>query len=1240
MREDKERELNKIIGRFETYDLFVSDTEGEELLANIFIHKAKSELEEVVNESMIKYQIDEIKTHSLYPSKSEKWLSKSIVKNLFPLHPLTSYILIRFSSEFAQSTRSMFNFLSPYEKQNGSFIDFIRSTDVKAENGCVNLFTPDLLYMFFEKNIRGSKSPWDQSLYESYQQAQSKIQTNEGQRLARNLLIFLIVKQNRIKPNDDMLFWAMNWPEERRHEFYDFIKQLANNEYLEFNINDDTYSFPEFGSIPLTKMIQDEKNALVDKPLSYFINIWIEKHNLPNIYPRQYNDDKGTNRYFKQVIVSSSEEIQFQIDTLRSFYKTGTKYDGNGIVLFLVSNSEDKSRSLLRFIPSEFKEYIIIAKPANYNQFESLIDHTKTLKAIENCSINPEVLNKPMKISRLKELESESLQNLENIIKELFSSESWIWYYRDIIKDKITNPVKLSRWVNNITQDLFSSTARVKDEALNYTTRQQPHRKAAIDLIMNSGVDLIPTEGTSPDQRILNNFFRFTDLYEFKKRQGNLQYGEIQMLKKDNEIYSIWQLLDERLSDNQYHDPCEMFSEMYQKPFGYSNNLIKIFMACYLRYNRDRVFVFNNDRNPIKRPYKVDLEIIEKLVNRPNNFLLRKIQTSSKEMYYLARLKKHIDPDEVSYSGFANKIVDEYKELTILQKSLIVNQNDSLIINFFNSLENLMDDLKSENNNIEEISRNFFNDELPSIILDINNSEEFLDDRSKVDDLIEKVDRYLKLPLQLLEMFKNELLISISKEVFNVNITDASEFDRVANEWFNRLPEPNKNNLNYSTHRINDWTKYLKIKGSSSYEEIYFSHLPREPIYNWDNPSDEKYKYILDIKGFKEEIEEFKLSAIERLKTLAVEVFNCSRNECQNEKDFQGQLDNWVSKVDKLIFKCILSPEVEVLKKYILKNDISVKTRFLDIILQEWISIDYLPKAIPNNWEEWSKTDEQKVLKCYSNAFKKILDWEPPFENRQLLTKLKDLFAATKNIEDFEDLKKSILQWHKSLPRRTLLADPKNFHNDAELFFKVVLNDENFEDSLIRLCEDKWDFGSIINWNESTVEEIHNKLFSIKDKTEKWRRPIFEIIQNYEEDEKSKSSSENEFLRNISMKVESSTLYKSDVPESIVNNKPATIIVNSIKHKSSLQNIVEEFARSCKIDSDRHIWSDKDEDHFIELFKKSIGFIIEWKDTQKEQLKKATDKILPEILRIQKEFGLDNYQLNIVLNKIIEDINK
>jgi hypothetical protein len=125
LRQNQQQDISKITGRFAIHKLDVDQAEAEEVIGTVFIHPDADGFNNLLHSEYLSDATRLIIKHKLYPNRNETWISEKILKGLYPLHPLTAYMLPRLSARFAQSSRSMFNFLNPFEQQDGSLAIFL-----------------------------------------------------------------------------------------------------------------------------------------------------------------------------------------------------------------------------------------------------------------------------------------------------------------------------------------------------------------------------------------------------------------------------------------------------------------------------------------------------------------------------------------------------------------------------------------------------------------------------------------------------------------------------------------------------------------------------------------------------------------------------------------------------------------------------------------------------------------------------------------------------------------------------------------------------------------------------------------------------------------------------------------------------------------------------------------------------------------------------------------------------------
>lgn len=1240
LRTSKEKDLNKIIGRFERHQLLVSEAEGEEIIGTIFIKEDPIEFAKIYKNPLFKEHLQTINDFNLYPNKEISWIETKVLENLYPLHPLTSFILPRLSAEFAQNTRSMFNFLSPTETKEGAFRNYLESYDV-LDDGNLNLFTPDLLLDFFLKNIREDKGGMIQSYYEAYREGLGKI-IDENQRcIMKNLFMLYVVKNSLIQPNKETLFWAMNWKSYRKQEFDNLLADMVTTwEFLELNPINNNYQFPDFGAAPLSKVIDEEVKKLDELSLSQCMVIWNDIFKIEDLHLRDHNNSFGCNRTLKTESVNDIGNLIHSIKKLEDYYHNKLTYFGNGYIFYLLGSSEDELEELKNTFNNYpiLLDYIVFATPVNLPQFDSLIKETLFYKAIQNTSERPDVLQNPARLKSIEDQNQTAFGKLEEKIKTLYEPSNWKWNYLQEKDIELSSKIKFSNWINTKIDLLFSDTPTIKDDALWFIegNRGAKDRKQALDILLNSYKDRIPLRddnNNAADKRIIRNFFANTSITTDKKREKNIQYGEIKMPDHDSQFFKAWKLIESKLKSGSYVDVSDIINPLLQAPYGLSENIIKFLMTAYIRYEIERVTISDSKRKSV---LVTSVELIDSLISKPSDYLIRKIEITGPELRYLNHLKKLFDKQDVNtWMDVTNKFIGISQFLTPLQKSIIKNSGNNDLQKFYSSLENLKAEFQINGSDKEKISKDYFQENLPSLLY--NEGLSLIEDDTKVTELVTKLDFFKKYPGDNEAELKIEVVRKLSFEVFGVSIVTKSEITKVVANWFKKLPTPNQSGK-FENPIITKWLSEIKNSGINDPFELYLVELNEKPIKDWSETSYEEFSFINRFKDYKKIVEDYTKSPIEVLQVIARSMFEKTATECSSESAFESFIIDWWNDLPEIKKAEQYSPQTNL---FITQISIpsSIKTRYLELIPQSWEKFKFLPDYISSNWEAWSNSDAGVVGEKYLECINEIINWKPPIEVKQLLISLGNLFDV-KDSETFDQLYNVAIEWYNELPSRTKNANWKLINEDISTLMTALNEKNTFEKFITIDLPFVFKLPEFKKWNEAVLESFTEKFNSLKNILEVYKRPLLDLVEIIENKEVEKSSSEEIFCFTLFTKIKESDVYKNKIDVELLSD-PFSKIIYKIAQKNgnnlSFDNIIQLISLELNINSDWNLWSEKEDKTFVTAFKKGIDYIIKWKFPEAEKLNKAKSKVKHGILLLQKELDLNESQMRKVLNDIIED---
>lgn len=472
LQEDKKQDISKIIGRFDTHLLGatkdtldgsaddVEITDATEIMGTVFIRPAETKLQLdalLQTENYTSEAVDLVRKQGLYGKQPAEWIGHNVVENLFPLHPLTARLLPKFSNEFAQNTRTMFNFLSPSQLEVGGLQHFLTTQPLKDGSGRPTLFTPDRLLDFFESNLMEAKFGQITNLLDDYKTAVAKVTGEiDAERLLRNVLLMKAVRDKRLAPRREMLLWAQNWPDTRNAEFYALLDGLVGKEWLEYNPTDHTYDFPSSGTLSVGNVVKEEEAKLAGFKLGTCIGIWNSLEPRPALEAADQNERYGAQRRYEVVPIYQASDPREKLDKLAEYYKgQAENWSTTGYVFPLIADNPDTIKQLAQGAVANkgVLPYVFYAQPQDTQLFAEPLKKTIKYEALRTALQRDDIVNNPAR----KEKVSEQLRTVEaelrNLIKRLFEPVNWEWFYAE---DKTPRAFSNTRSFNN----WFDSTLR------------------------------------------------------------------------------------------------------------------------------------------------------------------------------------------------------------------------------------------------------------------------------------------------------------------------------------------------------------------------------------------------------------------------------------------------------------------------------------------------------------------------------------------------------------------------------------------------------------------------------------------------------------------------------------------------------------------------------------------------------------------------------------------------------------
>jgi|GEM_PF-4127854 len=376
-----------------------------------------------------------------------------IVKNLYPLHPITTFLLPKISSVFGQNERTLFTFLT--DSTRYGLYGFSKRTNFH------DIYYPDYLVDYFLSGIDESYVE-DVKEYTIFKKNIDNISTlipeeysNDAERVYKFLLIWDMSKrQTNIKLSTDFIAFALEIALERVNKV---LELLADKKMARYNVVQEQWEIFEGSPINLDKVINLKmgESTLSEKEFVHHLEA-----NFPNrnIFPHNYNAEVEMTRF---------ATVQFTTDKLSDSFTLEPKTDYN-IVIDLggnYQNSNERVRVVSHKAPSK-----------------------KIRKSIHRLKIVDSMLQDNYYLRNYPNIDSELEHEREKLIKSLEG------FYQSVIQKAFGSLDSISRELDEKFKEIYPHTFRIVNDQINMFQLTKIQKKAiaqVLDAILrNASLDL------------------------------------------------------------------------------------------------------------------------------------------------------------------------------------------------------------------------------------------------------------------------------------------------------------------------------------------------------------------------------------------------------------------------------------------------------------------------------------------------------------------------------------------------------------------------------------------------------------------------------------------------------------------------------------------------------------------------------------------------------------------------------
>lgn len=522
---------------------------------------------------------------------------KNIVKNCFPLHPISLFCIPKLTNIMAQNERTLFTLLESSEM--GGVKKYVKEHPNQW-------YTLVEIFDYFEPAFSefDNQSAVKQT-YLMFKRLTSRLNPRssnyQDQIAVMKLLSIWEIAQlyNHLSPTNDLILDALSWSNMGRLQ--STLDELIKVRVIRHLKDVDCYRLFEGAYIDISKELEKRSKAI-------HVDIRTQMQCIESrltgryILPKRYNDKKSMTRFGWIRVIHSTELLDpnFSIEQIKQ------EQFSDSLLLYVIAQSpieREKAKDRSIELSKQHLDTMFIVPKAPVFEQEAIIEY---LIAVDEIAKDEQFLEQDKYLK--EELEATKLDIEYDVSKNLLvfspNQEQCDWIH-DAKPQVIHSEITLSDYLSTMMDRLYPYTPIVKNEAFNRRLISTVQKKAAISVLKrvldNNMDERLGITGYGPDYLIYATVLKnnkWSPMEGFGTLDSNLDE-----LKK--------QLLKVLKKKNGYFE--EIISIFTGEKFGIRKPVIPLLLVTILRDEWKHIIFYKNDMYVPS----LDAELLWKMVEEP-----------------------------------------------------------------------------------------------------------------------------------------------------------------------------------------------------------------------------------------------------------------------------------------------------------------------------------------------------------------------------------------------------------------------------------------------------------------------------------------------------------------------------------------------------------------------------------------------------------------------------------------------
>ncbi len=570
------KEFQRVEKRLRQYNIS-SDQATFLKIAQVILNE-NLEQKPIIDPKLVPMMTKGIQTFPLFPILNVEDRQRVIVESLYPVHPVTVYLLPKLSSVFGQNERTLFTFLESNE--TGGLQNHTSKTD--------SYYLPHKLFDYFFTSTEDTEMSNEVAeQFVLYRKALSRVNVEEVkldvvEAILKFISLWQICKtsihqkltteflQFSLLLEDDVLEYA--------------LKKLTDVKAIRFNSLTHVWEIHTGSIIDLQQKIEMQKKSFVLNP-EVVRNVLLTDFKAKYFFPNYFNDENEMTRFAKVTLILESE-----LKSLKQYRLKNSQYDVN---IYYIIADKSNPKKVFDYISNKqsFSKEIYVVHPEPVKKIKSYLLNAAVLKEL---TLDKNLLAEDKGIlEEIKILKNEAAYTIAKYINKLHRLDSdLLWYHVDSTQNP-QSVKELSTWLSMICATLYPLTPKIVNDSfnrMNISSQQKAGSKQVIDAILEHPKDeQFGISGTGPSYAIYAAVFKNNGHFEqnvHKVHYENIVYKPYAMLRQE-----ILALL-ERKPTGSFADLVRIFTS---SPYGIRRPVVPVLLVALLRDRWSEFMLYRNE---------------------------------------------------------------------------------------------------------------------------------------------------------------------------------------------------------------------------------------------------------------------------------------------------------------------------------------------------------------------------------------------------------------------------------------------------------------------------------------------------------------------------------------------------------------------------------------------------------------------------------------------------------------------